>query len=722
MRRVVPSQYADFLHRRSAPVRSTLPTGGRSGLSWRGFWTGAFLSFFLAIGAPYASMVMHASFMAFDFNTPGAIFLFLVLIGGLNVVFKLASRHTLIAALLAALSVGGFLLWYRPLVGLDPHSPGVVFNAFLVASALLNLALTVRGSSLALNRSELALVYVMLLIVSALCTMGLSYQLMPILTALFYYASPENKWEEKLFPHLPDHNIMVDDGDENRSFYEGIESTGGSIPYDAWIEPLLWWGLFLLALYTCMVCTAVILRRQWMERERLPYPLTQVGRAMIDGEQEDRLTNRLFRDRVMWMGAAVPLLVGSLRALSRYDVAFPYIGLNWALPFPMVRGFVNFALIGFSYFINTQVAAGIWVFYLLAKVERNLLLLTGMSSTQRITYGVSDLPFLAYQGVGALLAMVFVGLWVGREHLSAVVDKALGRESGIDDSDETMSYRSAVIGFVGGLLVMTVWLWLMGTRAWVALLFVVVALLIFVGITRIVCEAGLAAVRAPMTAPDLTMMGLGSQLVGSSGVLDLSLAYIWSADIRVFIMAMCANGLKLIEGLDLRSRRAVFWGIVLAIFIGAIGSCWTVFHLAYAQGGINVVDWFFRGSPAVVYDQAVRNLEKPTGVYWPGIGFLLGGGGAMGLLMWVRHRFYWWPLHPIGLPIGGNFMMERVWFNVFLAWLAKRMMLRFGGAATYHQSQNFFLGLIVGEALCNGLWLVIDYLTGKLGNVVFALG
>jgi len=43
----------------------------------RGFWLGSFLCFFLAIGSPYANMAMSASNMSFDFNTPGAIFLFL---------------------------------------------------------------------------------------------------------------------------------------------------------------------------------------------------------------------------------------------------------------------------------------------------------------------------------------------------------------------------------------------------------------------------------------------------------------------------------------------------------------------------------------------------------------------------------------------------------------------------------------------------------------------
>ena len=28
----------------------------------------------------------------------------------------------------------------------------------------------------------------------------------------------------------------------------------------------------------------------------------------------------------------------------------------------------------------------------------------------------------------------------------------------------------------------------------------------------------------------------------------------------------------------------------------------------------------------------------------------------------------------------------------------------------------------MGEALCNGLWLVIDYFTGEIGNTLFILG
>ncbi|MFP6645579.1 MAG: DUF6784 domain-containing protein [Candidatus Latescibacterota bacterium] len=75
----------------------------------------------------------------------------------------------------------------------------------------------------------------------------------------------------------------------------------------------------------------------------------------------------------------------------------------------------------------------------------------------------------------------------------------------------------------------------------------------------------------------------------------------------------------------------------------------------------------------------------------------------------------------MGFPIGGNLLMNRVWFSVFLAWLLKKLILRYGGVGLYQRSQSFFLGLISGQALCNGLWLVIDYFTGKMGNPIFSL-
>ena len=715
MKRRISTAYQRYLEGREESVLE----GEAQQLGMRGFWVGSFLSFFLAAGDPYGNMVMRGTYMANDFNTPGAIFLFLFLIGVLNLVFKVAARSARNAVALAALMAAGWLGAYWPLDDLDLYSPGLLFASFMLLSSLVNVPVVSRGGSLALNRAELILVYAMLLIVSALCTMGLGEQILPMITAIFYFASPENQWAEKLLPHLPDRHILVNDGTDNQLFYEGAGGQG--IPYGDWIEPLMWWGIFLLALYVTMVSVAVVLRRQWMERERLAYPVAQVGLAMVRGEEAHRLTNGLFRQPAVWLGAAIPLLVGTLRALHSYDPSVPVPALGWTFGLGASQNLrldINFATVGFSYFISAHLAAGICFFHLVAKLQKALFVLLGVTSVQKIVYGAAGYTLLGYQGAGAMVAMVLVGLWVGREHLRNVLLKALGRAPEVDDRDEIMSYFSATLGVVGGILVMGGWLWLMGTPFWISMVFVVLAMFMFIGITRIVTEAGLVMLRAPMIAPDLVVQGLGSALVGPTGVINLSLAYIWAADVRVFVMGTCANSLRLVQEMAPRCRRIVLWAIVLALLIGVLGSIWMIFHMVYRHGAVNISNWFFLGAPGTAYDNAVRNLE-PSGVYWPGLAFFLGGGVVMALMMWGRQRLPWWPVHPIGFPIGANTMTDGVWFSVFLAWVVKKTVLRYGGAAVYQRTQGFFLGLIAGQVLCSGAWLVIDYFTGKVGNHVF---
>ena len=710
-----------YLHHLAGRNQALLAQPGAQKLTMRAFWVGSFLSFFLAVGAPYGNMIIRGSYMALDFSTPGAIFLFLVLIGLLNVLFKVAA-HPLGAVAWALVSGALYSAYYGWLAPLDPVAPGFFFATFILASSLLNVLCVFSGRSLVLNRAELILVYVMLLIVAAVCTMGLSEQILPMITAVFYFASPENKWREVLFPHFSTRPVLVVDGQDNKSFYEGL-SPGEAIPYAAWVEPLCWWAVFLLALYVTMVSVAVIVRRQWMERERLPYPITQVGIAMVRGEERGLKINTFFRQPAMWAGFMLPIVFGSLKALHRYDAAFPVLAQTTWIPFvgkQTLELSVSFAMVGFSYFINANIAAGIWFFHLLAKVEKEFFSLAGVTSEQKIVYGVDDVSLMAYQGVGALLAMVGVGLWVGREHLRNVCKKALGLAPEVEDGDEIMSYRGAFFGTVGGVLVMSGWLWIMGTPLWVAFVFVVLALLVFLGLTRIVAEAGLAVVRAPMTAPDLVILGLGTDLVSRTGVWNVSLAYMWGADVRVFVMATCTNALKLIEEMEPRLRRLVFWAIILALFIGALGSLWMIFHTAYQHGGVNLDGWFFKGAPEAAYQNAFLNME-PAGVHWPGLGFFAGGGRVMGAMMWARQRLPWWPVHPIGFPIGANHMLSYVWFSVFLAWFIKKLIMRFGGVALYRRSQMFFLGLICGQVSCNGIWLVIDYFTGKVGNSIFRL-
>ena len=67
-----------------------------------------------------------------------------------------------------------------------------------------------------------------------------------------------------------------------RFFYEGLPSKDLAIPWGAWAAPLLWWLLLVLAIYFVGLCSVVILRRHWMERERLTFPLTEVALMLTE--------------------------------------------------------------------------------------------------------------------------------------------------------------------------------------------------------------------------------------------------------------------------------------------------------------------------------------------------------------------------------------------------------------------------------------------------------
>ena len=61
----------------------------------------------------------------------------------------------------------------------------------------------------------------------------------------------------------------------------------------------------------------------------------------------------------------------------------------------------------------------------------------------------------------------------------------------------------------------------------------------------------------------------------------------------------------------------------------------------------------------------------------------------------------------------GLWPIRCMWFTYFLGWLIKTLILKFGGQRIYLRWRNFFVGLIVGEALATVVWLLVAFLTGS---------
>jgi hypothetical protein len=523
-----------------------------------------------------------------------------------------------------------------------------------------------------------------------------------------------------IHPYVP-RWIAPIDADAIRYFYEGLPA-GMSIPWGAWVVPLSWWCLFIISYFWVSVCAMVILRRQWLENEKLLYPLVQVPLEMIQGVGPNRALNDFFRSPVMWLGFAIPFLIGNVNALNAYFEFVPRI--ETFVEFQLFRGTTylrldaNLALIGFAYLLSRDIALGFWGFFLLSTLQRGLFGIVGLQSTENLSRFANLVgPYMAHQAMGAMIVLVLWGLWMSRGHLRTVVARALGRKGAVDDSDEVLGYRAAVLGLVIGLAVMAAWLWKSGIPLWVVVVFLFGAAVVFLALTRAVVEGGISVLRTPMTPADFAISGLGTTVLGGAGLIGVAFTYVWSANVRIFFMACFANALKMAEQIPGR-RRSLLGAVVLAVLLAMGGSLWLILEMAYTHGGINLHGFFFVFVPQSAFTYIAPKFATPLPVSWDGWGFTAVGAAVMALLTYLRYRFLWWPLHPLGFATGTFYIMNWLWFSIFLAWLLKSVILKYGGSAWYLRSRPFFLGLVLGQTVVAGAWLVIDACTGMTGNSI----
>jgi hypothetical protein len=139
-------------------------------------------------------------------------------------------------------------------------------------------------------------------------------------------------------------------------------------------------------------------------------------------------------------------------------------------------------------------------------------------------------------------------------------------------------------------------------------------------------------------------------------------------------------------------------------------------HLSYKFGGVNLHHFWFIGVPRNAGNYLQQLLAEPRQPSASGWIFTGIGAAAMSAFILARSYFLWWPVHPLGFAISTFYIMNYVWFSVFVSWLLKTLILRLGGPTHYRASRPFFLGLIMGQVFVTGLWLVIDHFTGMMDN------
>jgi hypothetical protein len=78
------------------------------------------------------------------------------------------------------------------------------------------------------------------------------------------------------------------------------------------------------------------------------------------------------------------------------------------------------------------------------------------------------------------------------------------------------------------------------------------------------------------------------------------------------------------------------------------------------------------------------------------------------LLVYLRVRFFWLPLHPLGYAMASNQEMSDLWAPILICLLLKWLILKYGGIGSYRRAVPFFLGLVLGDFLMGMTWSLLS--------------
>ncbi|MFN4228100.1 MAG: DUF6785 family protein, partial [Candidatus Ratteibacteria bacterium] len=479
---------------------------------------------------------------------------------------------------------------------------------------------------------------------------------------------------------------------------------GMKIPFGVWFKVLSLWFTFILGFYLLCIFIVLILRKQWIERERLSYPLTELPLKMI-GEKN------FLKDKLMWFGFFIPFFIYSLRGLSAIKPVFPAPNI-----FPsssIMRGtikipfFFHFEMIGVAFFMPKDVLLSVWFFSFL------YILLTGFLKFTGITKGPSVIPSdpstieISFFAFGALLVYSLSCLYFAKNYLKELFKNTFSKNN---KEKEILLYRVCFVGFFFFLFYLIIYLTMMGLRFLPTVYFLLITILIYLGITRIIAQTGLAYFSTPIVGFLPPLYTFGSKYLGPSGITNLCLSYVWQSDIRTTVMASTANGLKIANEFKVDVKKLIF-PIIISIFISYFFTSYLVIRLCYKYGGLNLLTWPFSSIHNYVAKNIISSIKEPVGFNKTFFIWTFGGIFSMIFLTFMKNRFLWWQLSPVGLCLGLPLSVFCNWFSVFCAWIAKIIIMKYGGVKVYNRAKYFFYGLILGAFITGGIWNIIGFFT-----------
>ena len=589
----------------------------------------------------------------------------------------------------------------------------IAFNAVfcLFVLILLNMVLRYYLPRIALTKPELLMIYTMMCMGSTVGGHGFMQLLIPMMGHVYWFATPENDWANLIWPYVPSW-MGITDKTALINHYKGGSTFYTFENFHAWLIPILAWSAFVLAFVMVMLMINILVRKQWVEVEKLTYPIIQLPLRMINEPLS------LFRNKLFWTGFAIaagldilnqlhfmfPNIPGvhlKMYDLQRYFTDRPWSGIGW---FPI--SFYPW-VIGLGFLIPLDLLFSCWFFYLFWKAQRVIIFAFGLSSRGGAYAGYQS---MIEQSAGAYIGLFFIVILANHRYIIRIFKCSLGLEQ-IDQSNEPMSYRLALLILALSFLFLVGFSATAGMSVWLAVVFFVLYFMVDIAVTRMRVEMGVPIHDIHNGGPDLLLPPtLGTRRLGVSNLTIMSMYWWFNRTHYSDPMPHQLEEFKLAEQTKTNNMKMLFV-IIFSVILSIFATFWSYVDPSHRVGMEEArMNWVGQESMDRLQNWLMNPIEPSSST---AISFGVGMVFTL-FLASMRMRFLWWPFHPAGYAVSNSWGMSVAWFPLFIAWFIKSLVMRFGGLKLLRQLTPLFMGLMLGEFVIGSSLSVVGTALGKL--------
>ena len=526
---------------------------------------------------------------------------------------------------------------------------------------------------------------------------------------------------------------------------EGI-SLRNDIPWKAWRRPLLFWLPLMFIVCACATGLAMVIHRPWITHEHLPYPTVEFARMLLP--EPGKVISDIFRSRWFWIGLLPVLIIHmnncgvawwpdylipvrirySFSPLLKLFPTYYRSGIGyWSLFNPVIY----FIVIGFAYFLPKDISLSLGIApYVFGFV-------TGKLAAYGVVMGTTMIqPSLhTFCYAGSYLAMFAVLMYTGRHYYGSVLRRCIGLKGG--DPVELHAVWGGRLLFLG-MIAFVLMTQLAGLQWQISLLYITGMLVLLTVVSRLLAEAGVYYLHTNLFPCAIIWGFLGVQALGPEQLLIIGMmSCVMFVDPRECFMPYAVEGLGLTDRLQLRIGKVGVLGLAV-IVIGLAVAVPATMYFQYKDGAILTGDGWSYGSPprmAINANISVRTTMQAQGSLqatdqrsgWQRFRDMKPEGPSLIafaitfslviIFTACRHRFPWWPLHPVMFLTLATWQSTVLAFSFIIGWLVKSLVTKFGGGKLYQDLKPLMAGLVAGEFLAGVIAIIIGlvyyFVTGE---------